>query len=113
MRSTMIAAPLLSMLAILASPAAAQTGQCYEEIGCISSQNLNARALTRLSCQALWEVRNRVYQDRGYCFQTERALAAFSNQGCRFTKDTQVPFNAYERSNIKAIRKVERSKGCP
>jgi YARHG domain len=104
---------LFVALTIAGLPAVAQTNQCYEEIGCMSTARMPEAALGRLSCQSLWEVRNRVYQDRGYCFRTERALAVFSNQGCSVTSENDVQFNEFERANIAAIKRAESRKGCP
>ena len=110
-RGVIVVSAIVAASAWTAS-AGAQTGQCYEGIGCISTTNVDRRALRQLSCQSLWEVCNRVYQDRGYCFQTERALAVFSNKGCQFTREAEVPFNSFERANIAAIREAEGRKGC-
>lgn len=57
-------------------------------------------------------MRNTIYKENGYCFQTERAIAAFGNEGCSITNQAQVRLNAFERHNVALIKKVERRKGC-
>lgn len=68
--------------------------------------------LKQLSCQILWEVRNTIYKENGYCFKTKAAIKAFGNAGCTYKDMGAVPLNAYERSNVGAIVKVEKQKGC-
>ena len=63
--------------------------------------------LKQLSCQILWEVRNTIYKENGYCFKTKAAIKAFGNAGCTY-KD----MGAVQRSNVGAIVKVEKQKGC-
>jgi len=65
-----------------------------------------------MSCQSLWEVRNLIYQQNGYCFQTERARNAFGNSGCWITNQSEVRLNAYERENVARISQAEKAKGC-
>jgi hypothetical protein len=54
-----------------ASPAKAN---CYETFGCTDSQNFDAKELEQASCQVLWEVRNIIFKERGYCFSTAKAV---------------------------------------
>jgi hypothetical protein len=85
---------------------------CFEGIGCTDSEYFSRPELRRLSCQNLWYVRNRIYDENGYCFKTRRAKRRFSNVGCSYRNEAAVPLNAYERANVLAIRKVERQSGC-
>lgn len=85
---------------------------CFEGIGCTDSEYFSRQDLRRLSCQNLWHVRNRIYDENGYCFKTKRAKATFSNVGCSYRNEAAVPLNAYERANVLAIRATERRKGC-
>jgi hypothetical protein len=108
------AAVLVSMGAGIATlpttaPAAAA---CFEDIGCTNDQYFATPVLFTLSCDALWTVRNFMYDEQGYCFQTARAQAVFSNEGCFITDGAAIPFNAFEVENIDRIRAVEREKGC-
>jgi hypothetical protein len=66
----------------------------------------------QLSCQILWEVRNTIYKENGYCFHTQKAIDAFGNAGCKYDDSGAVPLNAAERHNVSAIKKVEAKKGC-
>jgi hypothetical protein len=69
----------LTVLSIGAAPAYAD---CYEDIGCTDSDEYNVDDLTALSCENLWHVRNRIYDENGYCFTTRRARDAFDNSDC-------------------------------
>jgi hypothetical protein len=102
---------LLVAAAMLASTGSAMAN-CYENIGCDNSEYFSRGDLRQLSCQALWEVRNLIYQQNGYCFSTRRAQQAFGNDGCWITNQSQVRLNAFERENVAEIAAVEKSKGC-
>jgi hypothetical protein len=109
-RSTLILLFALATQLAIALPAFA--GQCYEGIGCASTQYFPKNELKKLGCQPLWEVRNRIYKDKGYCFKTQTAIQQIGNAGCTITNMAAVPLNAIEHSNIAAIRKVEKAKSC-
>jgi hypothetical protein len=85
---------------------------CYELIGCTNKDYFKNAQLKQLSCQILWEVRNTIYKERGYCFHTQRAIKAFGDAGCKYDDAGAVPLNAAERYNVSAIKKVEAKKGC-
>ena len=57
-------------------------------------------------------MRNRIYQQHGYCFKTARAIATLGNQDCRYRDVNQLPLNAIERGNAALILRVEQTKGC-
>jgi hypothetical protein len=80
---------IVAVVGIIASITAAHAN-CYEAIGCSDSQRFPEPELRRLSCQALYDVRNIIYKENGYCFATERAIAAFGNEGCTVTNQAQV-----------------------
>jgi hypothetical protein len=101
-RSTLILLFALATQLAIALPAFA--GQCYEGIGCASTQYFPKNELKKLGCQPLWEVRNR--------FKTQTAIQQIGNAGCTITNMAAVPLNAIEHSNIAAIRKVEKAKSC-
>lgn len=96
-------------IAAMGGPALAA---CFEDIGCTHNQYYSKAALRNLSCDALWTVRNFMYDEKGYCFQTAKAQAVFSNDGCFVTNASLIQFNLYERTNIDRIVAVEREKGC-
>lgn len=99
-------------IALLFATSANASADCYENIGCSNTEMFDRSQLELLSCQALWEVRNRIYHENGYCFQTDRGLAAFSNDACTEYDAANISMNSYERSNANIIRSVEKSNGC-
>ncbi|HMT14709.1 MAG TPA: YARHG domain-containing protein [Aestuariivirga sp.] len=110
----MIRRAALSVLAAaaLAASTVPAFANCYEIIGCDDSQRFTPAGLRQLGCQQLWEVRNMIYKQNGYCFATPRAIATFGNEGCFITSQSAVRLNAHERFNVKAIQKMEARKGC-
>ena len=97
--------------AVLAPGAA--SAACFENgVGCTNTHNISYSALRRLSCDALWTVRNTIYYENGYCFHTRRGQSVFDNSGCSYDDAGMVPLNNYERNNIARVTKVEREKGC-
>jgi len=46
---------------------------CYELIGCTDSGYFQPAQLNQISCELLWEMRNTIYKERGYCFYTQKA----------------------------------------
>lgn len=102
---------LMIAVAMLASTGSAMAN-CYEYIGCDDSDYFQRSDLRQLSCQSLWEVRNLIYKQNGFCFSTDRAQRAFGNAGCWIEKQSQVRLNAVERENVATIAQVESSKGC-
>jgi len=86
---------------------------CFESgVDCTDDHYIPTSVLKPLSCDALWTVRNMIFDENGYCFQTPKAQAVFSNEGCEYTKVELVRLNAYEHANVEAIRKVEKQNGC-
>ncbi|MDP1732551.1 MAG: YARHG domain-containing protein [Devosia sp.] len=85
---------------------------CYEEIGCTDEDRFRKSDLRYFSCQILWDIRNTIYKENGYCFQTERAIDYFGNEGCWITKQGRVRMSTIERQNVDTIVAVERQKGC-
>jgi hypothetical protein len=94
------------------SPVQAAQGNCYELIGCTDKDYFKPYHLKQLSCQILWDVRNTIYKQNGYCFKTRKAIKYFGNAGCKFDDAADVPLSAIERHNVLAIKKVEKQKGC-
>lgn len=101
-----VAAALLAAI-----PAAAQAG-CFDGFGCTDQTTFDRSALSRLSCQDLWYVRNSIYDDRGYCFKTQQAMSVFDNTGCFINDTANVPLNQHERNNIARIVQIEKQRGC-
>lgn len=107
--------PILAALSI-AAPAgsghAEEVGLCYETIGCVQNRIINKSDAAKLGCDQLWTVRNGIYAVRGYCFKTQRGKENFSNDGCNFDDESEVPLNDYERANVKLIREMEQRRNC-
>jgi hypothetical protein len=101
----------VAIAAMVLQPSQA-SANCYEMIGCTDSNYFKPAQLKQLSCQILWEVRNTIYKENGYCFKTKKAKNYFGNAGCIYQDMGAVPLNAYERANVGAIVKVEKQKGC-
>ena len=97
------------LFAVAPSPVRAN---CYEIIGCSDSQYFKSSDLQQLGCQPLWEVRNWIYKERGYCFKTPNTNNLWWNVGADYDHITQVPLNQFEKYNVKAIKKAEAKKGC-
>jgi YARHG domain len=109
---TTILCAVAAAFATLIAPSPARAN-CYELIGCTNSEYFKPYLLKQLGCQPLWDVRNTIYKENGYCFHTAKAIKYFGNAGCQFDDVASVPLNAYERYNVSAIKKVEKAKGCP
>ena len=65
------------------------------------------------SCDALWYQRNEIYKAQGYCFRTQRAIAAFGNAGCQYDDIQDVPLSANDRRAVADIVRQERALRCP
>lgn len=94
-------------------PSNAANAACFESgVGCPNDHYIPQSILKTLSCDALWIVRNSIYDEKGFCFKTAKALETFSNEGCYVTNVTRLKLNDFERTNIDRIVAVERKKGC-
>jgi hypothetical protein len=101
---------LAGVTVCLAGPASAA---CFESgVGCTDSAFIPYPALAQLSCDALWTVRNTIFHERGYCFQTAKGKANFDNTGCTYMTTAQVPLNSYESGNVTRVQQVEKQKHC-
>ena len=108
----------IGVLSLLTGAAQAQisatldNSQCYENVGCPHKDRISEEQAKELSCQNLWLVRNTIFHQRGYCFQSARGRAEFDNSRCSSNSIAELRLNYVERANIATLRKVERSKGC-
>ena len=57
-------------------------------------------------------MRNEIFAERGYCFQTKRGKTTFGTANCKFTDLNQVPLNNIERANVATIARAEKLKSC-
>ena len=72
-----------------------------------------AQNLSNWSCAQLWHERNAVFYNWGYCFQGQRGIQTFGNDGCFRT--SQQALNAMGPDNrrfIERIKAEERRRGC-
>jgi hypothetical protein len=98
------------MLALLsAGPAMAA---CYDIIGCADEDKFRKSDLREFSCEGLYDLRNTIYKENGYCFKTERAIDYFGNEGCYITQQSRVKLNGIEKYNVAQIVAVEKQFGC-
>lgn len=65
------------------------------------------------TCAGLWTARNEIYKAQGYCFRTQRAIAAFGNAGCQYDNIEDVPLSANDRRAVNDIVRQERDLRCP
>ncbi len=85
---------------------------CFSQ-GCTDRHRFDAEELARnASCGVLWEIRNSIFKERGYCFKTARAIRRFGNAGCQYDEEAEVPLSGIERDNVAAIRRAERLSAC-
>ncbi len=108
-------APKLAVAALAAGTLLAASpamSACFEMLGCTDSEYFTDAQLRRLSCDPLWTVRNTIFDENGYCFQTAKGKAVFSNVGCKYTVSGNVPLNKYERANVERVKAAEARKGC-
>ena len=85
---------------------------CYEDIGCTDGDKFKKADLRDFSCQLLWDVRNTIYKENGYCFQTKKARNYFGNDGCYIDDMEEVKMSSIERGNVSQIVAVEKALGC-
>lgn len=64
------------------------------------------------TCKELWEMRNGLFKNGGYCFKSPDAIKEFGNDGCRHHDEADVPFSDNERSMMRDIRNSEKQQGC-
>jgi hypothetical protein len=86
---------------------------CYDVFGCTDRNMFRLRdMLDGPNCQFLFEMRNRIYAQHGYCFTTPKAISLLGNEGCRVRSVDALGLNRFERANAVTIRLAEQSKGC-
>jgi hypothetical protein len=70
--------------------------------------NAMAQSLRSMSCSELWYERNAIYAEKGYCFETRRAIREFG-PAC-FPPYGEL--SRREQRRVNDIREWERRKGC-
>lgn len=74
---------------------------------------VSAQSYRGYSCDELWEARNEIYKNAGYCFKTNKAVRRFGNAGCLYDDMRDVPLTHNQRRTVNAIQKQERVYRCP
>jgi hypothetical protein len=112
------AAALAAVLAAGLGVAGAAAADCYDVVGC-TNQNLFSYHYRYLvsrygpTCDFLYQMRNRIYAEHGYCFKTPRGIAEIGNRGCYLYDQGAVRLSRIEQSNVATIQGAERAKFCP
>lgn len=64
------------------------------------------------ACADLWYRRNSIYKAAGFCFKSMRGREAFSNEGCQFDDEADVPLSVRQRAEIADLARQEDRRGC-
>jgi len=111
MRNRTLCAAAVAALTLAANAAAAD---CYDVFGCTDRNHFRLQDLVSgPNCEFLYVMRNRIYAQHGYCFQTPRAIATLGNAGCVTANANALGLNAVELANAATILQAERAMGCP
>ena len=86
--------------------------QCYENIGCPHKDPISEEQIEDFSCENLWLVRNTIFHQRGYCFQSARGRANFDNSHCLSNSVSELNLSEIEKENVATLREMEQRKGC-
>jgi hypothetical protein len=62
-----------------------------------------------VSCYELWYERNAIFDENGYCFETELGQQTFDNSDC-WTSSPRL--SQSEQQRVNRIRRQERAMGC-
>jgi hypothetical protein len=115
-RSWSAAAAAAGLALSIATPVLAD---CYDLLGCTNHDlfshhyNYLASVSSGPTCDFLYQMRNRIYAEHGYCFVTPRGISEIGNDGCHIHDQAAVPLSNIERSNVATIQRAERAKHCP
>lgn len=115
MRLLFLAAVLLTLECPTVSAqiaAGMDSPQCYEGVGCPHKDAISEAQAGTLSCDNLWLVRNTIFHQRGYCFQSVRGQKEFSNARCTTRTVSELALSEVEKRNVTTLERVERRKGC-
>ena len=92
---------------------------CYDILGCTNKDDFSrhfsdylASAQDGPNCEFLYQMRNLIFKEHGYCFVTQRAIAALGNEGCHVRSLGALGLSPLERKNAATILQAERRKGC-
>lgn len=110
---------LATLVAMVVSFAAPALADCYDFVGCTNQDDFNqhysdylASSANGPTCDYLYQMRNRIYAEHGYCFTTPRGISEIGNQGCHIHDQAQVPLSNIERNNVAVILRAENARRC-
>jgi YARHG domain-containing protein len=86
--------------------------QCYENVGCPHKDRITEAQTRGMSCENLRLVRNTIYHQRGFCFQTKRRQAEFDSSRCTVKTLAGLQLSEVEQANIATLEGIERRKRC-
>jgi hypothetical protein len=99
---------------VVAAMCGGAVAECYDVFGCTNRDRFRLGDLTSgPNCEFLYTMRNQIYAEHHYCFQTARAIATFGNQGCVSANANALGLNSVELANAATILQAERAMGCP
>jgi len=64
------------------------------------------------SCDELWQMRNQIYKNAGYCFTSKKAVAACGTTGCRYQSTAALPLSKQDRIILRDIKRSAARQGC-
>lgn len=99
-----------SLLAAAALAGGASLAQAGDPVADAHGYYLNKKHFKHFACDDLWYFRNQIFAQAGYCFKTDRAIAAFGNDSC--SSGSYSILNRYERANVNMLKSIEEAKGC-
>src|SRR5579862_4695543 len=79
---------LAAMVAVALAAATPVLADCYDLVGCSDKDNFAlhygylASVANGPTCDFLYQMRNRIYAQHGYCFATPRGISEIGNDGC-------------------------------
>ncbi len=111
MRNVTFRAAAFLALVVYGGAAAAD---CYDVFGCTDRDRFRLNDLmSGPNCEFLYVMRNQIYAQHGYCFQTPRAIATFGNAGCVSSNVNALGLSAIELGNAATILQAEQAMRCP
>jgi len=73
----------------------------------------HAMGYASLTCKELWEHKDRIYFDNGYCLSDSEAAAQGDKSRCTAAKLSDVSFSNIDMQNLMLIARNEERKNCP
>ena len=118
MKLLRLTSPAALSASLMVCSLSAASADCYDILGCSNTNRFSAHFDYLASpsngptCDYLWDMRNRIFKEHGYCFKTAKGMSQMGNEGCSIDDLTQVPLNSIERANVATIMQAEKLKRC-